>query len=113
MSPFVKSKIISQAGESIGETLVALLIAALALVMLAGAITTATRLVTTSTNSIKNYYSGNNEIEKRSDSAKIESAPSLTIESIAPNDGISCSGITVTVYKNKKTNGSEEIVAYD
>ena len=56
----IKKKLNSQTGESIGETLVALLIAALALVMLAGAMTTASGIVTKSRDKLggeNGYYS--------------------------------------------------------
>lgn len=52
----IKKKLKNHSGESIGETLVALLIAAFALVMLAGAISSAGSIVTTSRNKLKEYY---------------------------------------------------------
>lgn len=52
------SKLRSQAGETIGETLIALLISALALTMLAGAISTAANLITKSEIVMTNYYGG-------------------------------------------------------
>ncbi|MCR5097190.1 MAG: hypothetical protein K6A70_10730 [Erysipelotrichaceae bacterium] len=48
-------KLKSERGESIAETLVALLIAALALLMLASVITSSTRIITNSNNKIKEY----------------------------------------------------------
>lgn len=51
--------ICSQAGESIGETLVALLIAALALVMLAGAVAASSGIITKSRNKLDAYYNAN------------------------------------------------------
>ena len=57
----VNNKLRSNSGESISETLVALLISALALVMLAGAISAASRIVTSSRNKLSTYYD-NNEI---------------------------------------------------
>ena len=56
----VKTKLRSSRGESISETLVAVLISALALVMLAGAIATASRLVTSSRTKLGRYYDSNN-----------------------------------------------------
>ena len=53
-------KLRSQAGESIAETLIALLISSLALLMLAGAITAATRVVDRSKVAIKDYYVADN-----------------------------------------------------
>ena len=55
----LKKKIGSRAGESIAETLVALLIAALALVMLAGAITAASNMITVSKAKMDDYYKNN------------------------------------------------------
>ena len=49
-------KLNSRAGESIAETLIALLISALALLMLAGAISAAARVVTTSKVAMDEYY---------------------------------------------------------
>lgn len=62
-------KLSSQAGESIGETLVALLISALALVMLAGAISTGMRIVTTSKEKLDVYYKVNNAVVARATAA--------------------------------------------
>lgn len=51
----IKAKLRGRAGESIAETLIATLIAALALVMLAGAVASAARIVTTSREAIEEY----------------------------------------------------------
>ena len=53
----VFAKLKNRAGESIGETLVALLISSLALLMLAGAITSASRIITDSNRAMQTYYS--------------------------------------------------------
>ena len=55
----VRKKINSQAGESIAETLVSLLIAALALVMLAGAMSASTNIVIRSREKLNSYYDAN------------------------------------------------------
>lgn len=60
------TKLCSQSGESIGETLVALLISALALVMLAGAIGSAANVITRSNNKMTNYYQKDNKIVEQS-----------------------------------------------
>lgn len=52
----------SRKGESIAETLIALLISSLALVMLAGAISTAGNLIRISETTMENYYSGLNAL---------------------------------------------------
>ncbi len=59
MKKRMMAKLRSSAGESIGETLVALLISALALLMLAGAVTSAARMVNTSKTAVTEYYDEN------------------------------------------------------
>ena len=56
------NKLSSTSGESIAETLVAVLIAALALLMLAGTINSASRIITRSQQELSNYYSVNNQM---------------------------------------------------
>ena len=51
-----RRKLSSKAGETIAETLVALLISALALVMLAGAISTTAKVINTSDKKMGKYY---------------------------------------------------------
>ena len=58
----VMNKLRSRSGETITETLVALLISALALVMLAGVIASSSRIVTRSRAKIQEYYSACNEM---------------------------------------------------
>ena len=62
LSTHAKNRIKSSSGESIAETLVALLISSLALVMLAGAIATATRIVTRNREKLDQYYAANEYI---------------------------------------------------
>ncbi len=56
------NKINSCSGESIAETLVAVLIAALALLLLAGTINTASNMITKSKNLLDTYYTANNNL---------------------------------------------------
>ena len=56
-------KLKSSSGESIGETLVALLIAALALLMLAVAITATTRIINNSSEKVDDYFDKSNTSE--------------------------------------------------
>lgn len=51
----IAAKLRGKSGESIGETLVALLISALALMMLAGAVSAAANVVTKSRNAMDTY----------------------------------------------------------
>ncbi len=55
-------KIKSRSGESIAETLVAVLIAALALLLLAGTINTASNMITKSKDLLDTYYTANNNL---------------------------------------------------
>ncbi len=55
-------KLKSNAGESLTETLVALLIAALALVMLAGAISSSLSVITVGKNKLDTYYNKNENL---------------------------------------------------
>ena len=67
MNKLIK-KLKSSSGETIGETLVALLIAALALVMLAAAITATTRIITNSSAKVDDYFvKSNTKLVKMSD----------------------------------------------
>lgn len=54
-------KIKNRSGETIGETLVALLIASLALIMLAAAISTSTGIITKSSKKIDAYFEDSND----------------------------------------------------
>lgn len=62
MNGRLKAKLRGQSGETIAETLIALLISALALTMLAGAIGAAARVVTRSENKMQAYYQANNAL---------------------------------------------------
>ena len=59
----LRKKLHSQSGETIGETLVALLISSLALVMLASMITSTVNLVTKSETKMNDYYKANTALE--------------------------------------------------
>ena len=61
----IAAKLKSNTGESIGEVLVALLIAALALTMLASVIYTSSRMITESKTKLGEYYVANQDLEKR------------------------------------------------
>ena len=66
-------KLKSSSGESIGETLVALLIAALALLMLAVAITATTRIITNSSEKVDDYFDKSNTKNETLSKAAAES----------------------------------------
>ena len=65
MKKLVWKKLKEPSGETLTETLVALLIAALALVMLAGMISSTTRIVTQSKTTMNSYYAENNMVAEQ------------------------------------------------
>lgn len=102
------NKISSQKGESISETLVSLLISALALVMLAGAITSASRIVTGSRQKLEKYYEANEVMAVMPDKISEDISDSVMINNtsgdhvyIKSNDpASSAEGIDVYIYRN-------------
>ena len=98
----------SRAGETIAETLVALLISSLALLMLAGAITAANRMVTRSRDKLAEYYDADGALALRTD-AGAEMQVVLTEE--PGDDGSTLDPQThrVTYYVNAEFNGTEVI----
>lgn len=84
----------SRAGESIAETLIGLLIASLALVMLAGAIATATRLVLTSKDKMDRYYEADGNMATRTGGTE---GPSIEI---TQTGGSVTQTVPVEIYTN-------------
>ena len=96
-------KIRGSGGESISETLVALLIAALALVMLASMISSASSMVTKSKALFAEYYDTSNDLASGSGSG---SNLNVTI-----SDGTLTVSREVTVYQNTEL-GSVPVTSY-
>ena len=97
----MKRKIIARlrgrAGESIGETLVALLIGSLALLMLAGAVSSAGRVVNTSKTAMEDYYAAESTM------------------SAGPSMNVTVTGLgtyTVNSYQNEKAAAAFPVVKY-
>ena len=63
-----RRRIRSCAGESIAETLIALLVSTVGLMMLAGMINTGAHLITRSRTTLRTYYTENNRLEEKEDS---------------------------------------------
>ena len=101
------NKVKNNAGESISETLVSVLISALALVMLAGAITTATRIVKNSRTKLEAYYKANEIMAEMPTSSSDSSVEVLstgkTIRFIeSGNDAASeTENYNIVMYNNK------------
>ena len=77
----IRRKLRSNRGETIGETLVALLISALALVMLAGAISSTANMINTSDRKMGEYYS--------KDAALVEHSGTSTLTVTLTGTGVS------------------------
>ena len=98
------NKLRNRAGESLSETLVALLISALALVMLAGAVTASTRIVNRSRDAMDDYYDANNSM------ALMQSATGTTTITLkVSGTSTAVDSATAYYYQNSLQNS---IVAY-
>ena len=89
-------KIKSQAGETIAEVLVALLISSVALVMLAGMIASTTSMVTQSKSKMEKYYEANEKLETQTETT----GPSFSIQ-ISDDNSIDVQVGTLPGYKNE------------
>lgn len=86
-------KLNSQSGESIAETLFAVLVAAIALTMLAGMITATANMVKTSEDKMDTYYTESRKLEE------IGAGSELSL-SITSEDDIKIEGIRVYSAQN-------------
>jgi len=115
MKKAVMKKLRSNSGESIGETLVALLISALALVMLAGAISTAARLITKSETVMEKYYTGMNGLgtpaTSGTDTLTVTLTSGASTVHLFGNDDPS-STVTVKCYVNGDGFVNKPVMAY-
>lgn len=101
-----KKKLRSRAGETLAETLAALLIATIGLTMLASMITSSARLITKSRSVLSDYYTQNNELEKREGTAD-----RFEIVVQYPETDISPETVEVSYYENNKV-GASPVIAY-
>lgn len=112
-------KLASKAGESIGETLVALLISALALMMLAGAVSSGMNVVEASKKAIGDYYIVNNAVVARDTDAPTSNGSALagfgtgtlnvTVTNLLP--GTSAFDLSASYWKNEQLSGVP-VIAY-
>ena len=109
MKTLVIDKLKGNSGESIAETLVAVLIAAFALLMLAGTINTASNLITKSQNTLNEYYEANNNLEQRKNGI---SDKSVTITENTNKITFIGNTYSATVYENDVL-GTGTVTAYD
>lgn len=103
------SRLRNTAGESIAETLIALLISSLALIMLAGAVSTATDIVKRSKTTMSAYYDADSALTNVA-----EGSGSITVtlaETNAPEETAVSQEITVS-YASNAVFGNKVVVAY-
>lgn len=108
MKDRLKAKLKSKAGETIGETLIALLVSALALTMLAGAISTAAKLITESETKMTEYYAGINALGNPNTSG-------LSVELIGAEESIKLMGNASTIdvsYSINPAFPNKPVIAY-
>lgn len=105
MKKRVIQKLRSRAGESIGETLVALLISSLALVMLAGAISAAGNMVTRSRTAMEQYHDGNAALAN-------PSGGTLTVTLVCDTDSTLKQDYDNIPSAQNEHSGSTEVISY-
>ena len=88
-------------GETIAETLIALLISSLALVMLAGVISSSSNLVDKSRSTLDAYYTANEE-NGIIDQSGEGSGATITIKDTGYDGKLSDTAYSVTYYTNAK-----------
>ena len=114
----VRSKLRSRAGETLGETLVGLLVGALALVMLAGAISTSTRLVLRSKAKIDEYNATiekvvtQTAVEESDDPAADSDYVSGTGKVFLAGDNLNVEGVDIAYYQSNIIKGTP-VIAYN
>lgn len=91
-------KLRSSNGESLTETLVALLIAAIALVMLASMISSTTRIVTQSKTKMTEYYKANKTVAAQTGEGTDDASVTITDDA---SDTINGQQYSVTAYLNQ------------
>lgn len=96
----MNNKIRSTRGESISETLVSLLVASLALVMLAGSISAASHMVLNTRDKLKKYYAANEVVVNMDSSMSAESASIGTKAMTIKQGNKTIKTVNVTTFKN-------------
>ena len=111
MKTNIMKKLRSRAGETITETLVSVLIGALALVMLAGAVSTASRVITTSRDKLNKYYDTTETVIKKvySDGSPTSGEVTIKAENTVTDQveinydvNTEFGSMTIVVYKMKE-----------
>ncbi len=87
MKKRIRKKFHSSSGESIAETLIALLISSLALVMLASMISSTSNILSQSKNAMNNYYTEINKLAEQGESSSDDSAVAVSEGTVEIKDG--------------------------
>ena len=95
----LRDKLRSGAGESLIETLVSMLVASAALLMLGGAITSATRMVTKSRDTLGAYYANESFLASMPDATPDPDSERLT--ATGGTVTVNGKGYGVTFYENR------------
>lgn len=104
-------KLMSTSGESIAETLVAVLISAFALLMLAGTVNTASNLITNSQTSMKTYYNDYNELADPGTGTTTGTATIKVSEGVGPDSTVLTGSVKIKSVDSKV--GNRKLVAYE
>ena len=105
----IKKRIHTQDGESIAETLIALLLASLALVMLASMIQSTSSIVIKSKNKMDEYYTANVRLENPDIS---DPALKLSIEETESTKKYGKIEIDNVLYQENETFSNKPVLAY-
>ena len=109
MRQAIKRKLRGRSGESIAETLIAVLIAAVALMMLAGMLSATTNTVQRSSAALESYYAENENLETLT---PVEGKTEIVTVTVGDSEGNWFSK-SVTVYKNTSLgDGDRAVRAY-
>ncbi len=110
----VFKKLKNNSGESLAETLISLLIAAVALVMLAATIAASAGIISKSRNKLNDYYSENEKsagIVKMTDSGEETGATETVVISADGEDDYLSESVKVEYYKNTEI-GMTPVISY-
>ena len=106
----VFKKLRSRAGETIAETLVALLVGTLALMILAGMISATARLVTRSEKKMDDYYAGYADLANPSGTLVSISINVSPVEASGEDEATTVSGINIVPHTDETF--KEHVTAY-
>ena len=107
----IRSRLQNNLGESISETLVALLISALALTLLASMISSTLRMVTQSRTKIADYYTANNAVAAYTATGEKNSPATASFAVNDDTDSLKLESKNITLYINESFS-STKVISY-